>query len=432
MSSVKQIMERPSVFAKELLDITPFPYQTPFLDDMHKRICFKTGRQVGKTMCTAIKSLHYAITRAESTVLLLSPTKRQSSLLFRYVKLYLSKINRSDKFEIPVVRETADTLELGNGSCIYIVPVGDTGDSVRGYTADIVIADEAAFMPEDVFTAVQPTMAATDGTLILISTPFGRRGNFFEAFHNKDFSTHEVESKESLLITQSFLDSESKRMTSMEYQQEYEGEFVAEADRLFPDELIAACVDKELNFVASPQLLDRPSSALRLAVDPARFGEDETAYVVLDVYSRPYRIVWVETENGKATTHTAARIRDLQSKWHFSMIYIDETALGGGIVDQLVGHVPMTPVNFSGKKGALISNIKILMEQGLLKYPDDKVLRTQFQGIIYEYSQFGSKLLVDHDAHFKDDMICALSLACLGLAAGESFYGLSSGSFKNG
>jgi phage FluMu gp28-like protein len=62
-------------------------------------------------------------------------------------------------------------IELRNGSKIIALPCGPDGATLRGYTADLVVMDEAAFMPEDVIASVIfPMLATTNGTAIMLST----------------------------------------------------------------------------------------------------------------------------------------------------------------------------------------------------------------------------------------------------------------------
>ena len=49
--------------------------------------------------------------------------------------------------------------------------------TVRGFSAvSLMVVDEAARVPDDLYEAVKPMLAVTDGALWLMSTPFGRRG----------------------------------------------------------------------------------------------------------------------------------------------------------------------------------------------------------------------------------------------------------------
>lgn len=48
---------------------------------------------------------------------------------------------------------------------------------MRGYSAAaLIVLDEAARVPDDLYSAVTPTLATSGGRIIAMSTLFGRRG----------------------------------------------------------------------------------------------------------------------------------------------------------------------------------------------------------------------------------------------------------------
>ena len=79
----------PVVFSR-YIGIEPDPWQADVLRYEGKRLLLNCSRQSGKSTTTATKALHTAIYRPKSLVLLVSPSLRQSSELFRKVKDGLS------------------------------------------------------------------------------------------------------------------------------------------------------------------------------------------------------------------------------------------------------------------------------------------------------------------------------------------------------
>lgn len=397
-------------FSRRVCGVEPFSFQVPFLLDDSRRIVFKSGRQVGKTLMCAIKALHFAVFNPRSVVLILAFSERQARILFSRVKQLIGLAEQRG-FVFPIGRETLSFLEFGsNGSELHTVPAGEDGSGARGYTADVVILDEASRMRDVVFEAVQPCVAATDGRIILLSTPWGKRGFFYESYCDARFSVHECVSSDSPLITEDFLEDMRERNTRIFFRQEYLGEFVSEVDRLFGDDLLDRSAVLE-RMEVGPVWEEKP--VYRLGVDPARLGEDESAYVVVDTSKKPMEVVWWGVESGKMTTHTAGFVKALQRKWCFSRVFVDATALGGGIVDQLDG-VPYTGVNFSTAKGDMFSNLLLLLEQGKLLIPKNKSFVEQMRGMTFEYRQSG-RMKVSGDARGHDDLPCALALAVFDL-----------------
>ena len=74
--------------------------------------------------------------------------------------------------------ESALRLELGNGSRIVSLP-GSEKTNV-GYSANLLVIDEAARTPSQLVDAMLPTVAVTGGSVVALTTPAGSRGWFYE------------------------------------------------------------------------------------------------------------------------------------------------------------------------------------------------------------------------------------------------------------
>ena len=63
---------------------------------------------------------------------------------------------------------------------------------MRGFSGvSLIIEDEAAFVPDDLYIAVRPMLAVSRGRLILMSTPNGTRGHFYLAWADGEESPWE-------------------------------------------------------------------------------------------------------------------------------------------------------------------------------------------------------------------------------------------------
>jgi hypothetical protein len=52
---------------------------------------------------------------------------------------------------------------------------------VRGFSGtSLLIVDEAARVDDELYYAVRPMLAVSGGVLMMLSTPFGKRGVFYE------------------------------------------------------------------------------------------------------------------------------------------------------------------------------------------------------------------------------------------------------------
>jgi hypothetical protein len=70
-------------------------------------------------------------------------------------------------------------MELANGSRIEALP--GTEKTIRGFSGvNLLLVDEASRVDDALYFAVRPMLAISGGRLLLLTTPFGRRGIFYE------------------------------------------------------------------------------------------------------------------------------------------------------------------------------------------------------------------------------------------------------------
>src|SRR3954470_4272811 len=82
----------PVFFARHKLNFEPDPWQEAVLQSQSKRLLLNCCRQAGKSTTTAALALHESLYKAKALVLLVSPSQRQSSELFRKVQDFLTML----------------------------------------------------------------------------------------------------------------------------------------------------------------------------------------------------------------------------------------------------------------------------------------------------------------------------------------------------
>lgn len=375
-------------------------------------IALRSGRQVGKSEVISHKAASFALENPGTTTLIIAASQRQSSLLFEKVRNNLDDIDNNSG-TMYKEKPTLTRISLTNGSRIYSLPAGRTGYFIRGFTIDMLIADEAAYIPETVWTAVVPMIAVSRktkgmGILVLLSTPFGKGGYFYNAFTDPDFTKFHVSSEDCPRIPLDFLKKEKERMTKAEYRQEYLGEFTDEWNQFFSTDLIKKC----MTFISWEKATDYNTSArYYLGVDIARYGGDENAFVICEMLKDKLKIVRCETTARVSTTDTIVRIETLENVWKFNKIFIDDAGIGGGVTDALVSKLGRKVMGINNaskrfqmqgedkKKGILkedlYSNALMLMETGRLSIINDLALLRSLKSITYEYNSTpGSNTMV--------------------------------------
>jgi superfamily II DNA or RNA helicase len=137
-------------------------------------------------------------------------------------------------------------VELRNGSRIQSLPGKEA--TIRGYSGvDLLIVDEASRVTDDLYNAIRPMLAVSDGRLALLSTPFGRRGFFFNVWERgEDWKKIRITAKQCPRITEEFLKRERASMPHWFYRQEYECSFEESQAALFDWEEVEAAAKEEV------------------------------------------------------------------------------------------------------------------------------------------------------------------------------------------
>jgi hypothetical protein len=112
--------------------------------------------------------------------------------------------------------------------------------TVRGLSAaSLVIIDEASRVADELLVATRPMLATTNGRLIALSTPAGRRGFFYEAWHSdSDWLRIRVSVSQCPRISKEFLADELKTLGPMRFSEEYQLEFRDDTESVFLGDLI--------------------------------------------------------------------------------------------------------------------------------------------------------------------------------------------------
>jgi hypothetical protein len=229
----------------ELRGFAPDPWQRQLLRSTVPRILLNCCRQAGKSTTVAALALHTALFSPGSLVLLLSRSQRQSSELFRKVVDFYQAVESHALKTAGVAARSALRLELTNGSRVISLP-GHEG-TIRSYSGvRLLVIDEAARVPTDLYRAVRPMLAVSGGRLIILSTPFGRRGFFYRAWEDQatDWLRFEVRAEQIPRIGRAFLDEELRTLGRSWFNQEYTCSFESLEGLVYPD--FAQCVEKTL------------------------------------------------------------------------------------------------------------------------------------------------------------------------------------------
>jgi len=226
----------PVIFA-ERCGLTLDAWQRDAVRSRSPRTIWNVSRQAGKSTTAAVIALHRAVFFPGSLVLLVSPSLRQSSELFRVVSRLYGWLGEP----VSADAQTLLRLELRNGSRVLSLPASES--TVRGYAGvDLLVFDEASRAPDSLYLAMRPMLATSQGRLLLLSTPFGKRGFFSDVWHDGGpvWQRVRVAAQECPRISPAFLAEEREQIGQWWFSQEYECEFVDADSQAFRTEDVQA------------------------------------------------------------------------------------------------------------------------------------------------------------------------------------------------
>lgn len=330
------------------------------------------------TYLLSVFSTMYAMLYPGVRVLLMSPSFRQSKLIFEEVKKrYIeSPILREASLKKPVIGSDRCYLHLNGvgdrpGSAVEAYPLG-TGEKVRGLRGHVILADEFAQIPQEIFDMVIRPMGATttspmekvrklealkdklkrgiitqedydlevdgEGTnkIVGVSSAFYQFNHMYGrilSYENEiskgsdKYAVHNISYKD---MPEGFLDRDNIEeakisMSNHEFSMEYDAIWQPDSDGAFKASLIEACKDLNYNIKTEADV----GKEYILGIDPAR-SSDAFAVVVIE-RGNPSYVVNAYQAVGKKFPEMAQIIFDFCEKFNVSLAMMDAGAGGGGV-----------------------------------------------------------------------------------------------------
>lgn len=421
---MEKALQDPVFFAETFFNFKPTPYQANLLQDESKRIVVRWCRQSGKTTTIALRSIWYALSHGKTLTLIIAPSLRQSMIMNDRITDFLSSLP-AKYYQLFVKKLQRTSIQLKNGSRIIALP--NNPQLLRGYTANQVICDEAAFFKDDqlvFYNVLYPMLATTDGILIASSTPWSKDSVFYRMCQNPDFSKHTItceDVKASGLIKQNFIDEMRSQLPYERFQRELMSEFVEDIDTWLIQSLIVNCIDSRLEPYDFESM---PIGNFYLGVD---FGKDQdcSVVVVVEKLSNVTRVVHVHRFPLKTQyASIIGYIKSLQDRWRtIHSVYADITGVGAYIVEDMV-HSSIHGVNgitFTiQSKEEMATILREKMRNSEIKIPyvptkklQDIDLTAELNVEKYELLKTGH-LRFSHPEGSHDDVFWSLNLAVYG------------------
>ena len=416
-----KIPHDPIKFCIKLLRFKPTPYQEAFLKDNSKRILLCWSRQSGKSHSIAAKAIWFALTHPKTLTLIVAPSLRQSMILSDKIHDHLANLTAEQRHAW-IERQQRTVIKFRNGSRIVALPCSE--NLIRGYSANVVIADEANFFQhdEDIFYSIlMPMLATTDGTLIVSSTPWNKDSVFYRFYNDPKFSKHIVTWRDAVkagLMKADFIEQMRTLLPLERFQREFEAKFIEDVDAWLPQSLIVKCIDSMLEPYG---FSDSPHGSFYVGVD---FGKHQD-YSVVAVAERDEDLIKIvhihrfplETEYASVIGY----VKSLCDRWRtIKAVYADVTGVGDYIVEDMrkSGIPYVNGVLFTVRmKEEMATLLKETMRSGRLKIPytpaksiRDIDLTAELNVERFELTKTGH-IKFSHPENTHDDVFWAVALA---------------------
>jgi hypothetical protein len=220
--------------------------QLKVLESTSKRGILNCTRQWGKSTVTAVKAVHRAMTAENSLVVVASPSGRQSGEFLRKA----SELARLAGMRVRGDGYNELSLQFANGSRIVGLPQMEA--TTRGFSeVSLMLIDEASRMDDAMYHALRPMPAVGNGDLWLMSTPFLKRGFFYDTweFGGPDWFRVNAPATMCKRIDEEFLAEERLELGEDRFRREYLCEFLDSGSEVFDRDLLSGALDDEVRGV---------------------------------------------------------------------------------------------------------------------------------------------------------------------------------------
>jgi hypothetical protein len=407
------------------------------------------GRRWGKTEALGCDVATRILTEPDLGQMGVAPTRDQAEGLYDSVEDKLREIidggfeaedeNARRAAQVAILREFPHLAELEfkrspyplirnkkTGQMVFWVRAsGRKGRNLRGRgtTRKLkrfrVIVDERAFVDDEaVEQAIKPMLATSPGggQLVEISSPYGKRGGFYQDFLKgerlfKRYRSVHLPSSQNPLVDAEFLTEQRETMSDAAYRTEYLAEFLDSAGAVFlaGDVAAALCGD---DYGTAPLWGCRYVAGL----DLARRG-DWTVLTVLEVGPDRLRVVELFRVQGLGYNAQLEKVIEVLRRWGCLRIAADRTGVGDAVVETLATMIAVARLRcevddfiFSGpSKDVLIDAVVIALAKLQLVFPPHPILLSELQNFESIFVPGHREKLQAVTGH--DDCVCSLALA---------------------
>jgi hypothetical protein len=239
--------EEITAWAAQNLDFKADAIQEQILTETNTRILVLGPRQAGKSTAAAVRVLHEAVHKPDALILLASASGRQSGQILEKTR-QMARHMDLDLFAAP---PKCEGFTLANGAKVVALP--DNEEKIRCFSApSLIVVDEAAFASDTLFSALEPMLSVSNGTLMVLSTPNGQTGYFYEKWHQQDSPWTRILGtlEDCPRISDEAITKLRESMSEETFQQEFDCQFIAAGGQYISLETFRKCLRDDFDLFA--------------------------------------------------------------------------------------------------------------------------------------------------------------------------------------
>lgn len=415
-------------FAARLLGQPLWDHQLELVRSPARYRVVCAGRQVGKSRALAVLALHEAATKRDAMVLLVSAGDTASKRLLEECAALAAA---SPLLRGSVLDESKSQLTLSNGSRILSVPASQR--QIRGWSVDLLILDEAAFIDSEIWRAAEPSIVARPGSrVVLCSTPWGSVDHFFRQLWRRGMdapdgmvSSWHWPSSVSPLVDDVLLEHWRETWPAREFATEVMAEWVDDSGAYFSS--------ADLEAAATVETLVGPEDGASLGsvVGGVDWGFARDANTLAVLAARPgldergrtrFWVPYVAERFGLAYDDWIDELVGAARGFRFSHLVCEANGVGAMPAqvlakrfaqEHLSGVVDTVWTTAQLKENAF-GWARVLLQQRRLELPREPALLKQLRALEFEATPTGGLRIAVPERAGHDDLAMALCLALSG------------------
>ena len=394
----------------------PYLHQADVISELRdargtgKIVTVNSSRQKGKSYMISNLLLYFSINFSKTNNYCVSPTLKQSKAIY---KVIMDAISSSG---IVKTKNATDlTITLINGSTINFKSA-EQRTALRGFTADFLCIDEAAFIPDEIFYLILPWADAKKAPILMTSTPFVKGGFFFNYFNYGLEGSHNTTTinwsdpkyKESIekILPPEKLEEYRSVLPKNVFRTEYLGEFLDDDGSVFTG--IKECLKTAV--IA-------PYDRLYVGLDFSNQGENDDT--VISIFNQSGEQVYLKYFNNLSPLKQIVKIVEELEPYadQIDVISCELNSIGTPYTDlikersQILADKVIGFQTSNTSKNAIVTNMQVALEnRNVTLLPDDKEIR-QFGYFTATYNPKTRNVSYAAPSGLNDDTVMATLIA---------------------